>query len=144
MAEIAYTEEFNPIPKNFEQTRLEYEGIEGYQVHANATINPIAAIGQTLYTVPKNKTLFVTSAEVSGFDFNYIYFGNQESIGGAVYTQFIYLLGAGPGTNCCVANSISFPMPIKCREGTIIRMHPNGAGGSAHASFTGFLIDKVI
>lgn len=141
MAEIPYTEQFNPSPKDFVQSRMEYEGIEGEQICEQYSFHPIGGMGQTIYEVPANKTLFITSAFVSAYNCNYVYFGNQESVGGAVYTVICYVVC---GANVTSNQAISFPMPIKCREGTIIRIHPNGAGGLASAGFHGFLIDKII
>lgn len=85
----------------------------------------------TLYSVPANKILFVTSAFVN-------------AVGADSSGNFIRLFGSTGGTNLILqaqagSNSLSFPMPLKVMNGSVLQY--NVTAGHTSVGITGFLED---
>jgi len=94
----------------------------------------------SMYEVPANFTLFITSASLT-----------QSSTGGAEVKMFI---GEDSGLRnflaCRLAQagenavSNSFPMPLRVNSGENVRIRASGAGNTAFGTFQGFLLPKKI
>jgi len=99
---------------------------------------------KTIFTVPKGKTLFITSA--------YLAIENHGAtstartavlVEAASFNEILSITAAGTSSN---AHSLNFTHPIKIEEEEIIQLVPDSGFASARAvaGFRGFLIAKRI
>lgn len=98
-----------------------------------------------MYTVPANRVLFITSAQLSG---------ESGTITSAQAPSGINILLAGVSNfilhlditrnNRTATAAASFPMPIKVEAGIAVRLTPIGSAAGIVGSFQGFEIDKPI
>lgn len=107
---------------------------------------------RTIYEVPDNKTLFITSCYITGAELaNASTHGNLTiSVSSGGFAEETNLLaikidhtaGQHGGANTA---SLSFPMPIRFVSGAIIKLIESGmTTPSMRAGFTAFLLDKKI
>lgn len=107
--------------------------------------NRIASGDTTLYTVPENKTLYITNAYCSiscnsgapSFRKVIIFIDSLNGENAQIITSYIY----GGGTNN--TNQLSYSMPIKVESGSIIVLD-TGSNSSVSGGFVGFLVAKKV
>lgn len=135
-------------PEDFIPTKAEWSA-DGNRELIYRSLNNSSSVGASvLFTVPKGKTLFITSAYVSGSTLptTTASFGSSWVAINIDGSSVPILEVTLPRTNSGVANndslagssSLSYPMPIKANENQQIRLQSNGnlrkAGG-----FQGYL-----
>ena len=108
----------------------------------------------TLYTVPDNRTLYITSAFFTLAVLNgNTGFGNsiglQITTGGgnvAILNVAASTTSAAEDVSLVSNNSVSYPMPLEVNSGSVVRILKVQGNNKQHASagFQGFEIDKRI
>lgn len=131
-----------PLPKEFVKTWAEWASDKKIQVRRSGSgVNSF-----TLFTVPKNQTLFVTNAFLSM---------DGVAIVGVAPVASIDIAGQGGSllrhdatTNRAqdVHMTTSFPMPVKVNEGEGLRaiVSPGSNTFRVTAGIMGFLVDKLV
>ena len=117
--------------KEYSKTWVEWAADNFEQV----IINSAAVHGTTIFTVPVNKILYITSAYVTGrgvavgsIQIGYLVSGGITNISNAQW-------GAGSGGQAFP----SFPMPLKIESKTEIKIYVSGAN-SWNVGLQGFLV----
>jgi len=142
MGEVAYKpakpiKEIYPggtlMPAKFMPSYYEWLAAKGEQVvlGTNAT-----AATKTVYTVPADHTLFITSTWMSCR-----YSGAADNTGSLYYGYYEILqtITINGNSTMGVANSVSYPSPVKLLPGTILTM-TSGIGMQTYTGFAGFLV----
>ena len=136
MAEIAYKpiEKLSKIytggtltPPKFMPTLYEWLSSKGKQIFLQSGSNVNGFY--TLFTVPENKILYITSAFIN-------------AVGADSTTNYIRIKGSSYGEKVIAQaiagnSSVSFSIPLKILSGVVIEFNVNG--GHTSAGFAGFL-----
>jgi len=106
------------------------------------------AVEQTIYTVPDNKTLYITNASISGgwagdTGGEHCKLAIQNVAAELIIVDIFPKEGLGAGSNDSAVNSQSFNIPIKLEAGEKLR-HDNASNSASSVIVIGFLVDKKI
>ena len=133
-------------PIQFVKSWMEWAAINLDQVieAGSATIGGTS----TFYTVPKNKTLYITSfvhsSEIigggAGTDTSTLQIDQASFSGNGRFSSHIHVKAAADH----VTTASGFPMPLKVEEKGVIQILNTSNNVITSAAFTGFLIDKKI
>lgn len=131
-SDVPLTEDILRKPVEFVRSWIEWTSENRQQIIRTA-FSP-----GTLFTVPDNNTLWITSAYVSA---------NNSTVGDQAVTLSItnnFQILRMRIQNTADSNSLSssFPMPIKVEEGQVIALSSNATNSTA--GFTGFIVPKQI
>ncbi len=125
-------------PSEFSATFMEWASDNIEQVFKQGTA---AGASATLYTVPDNFTLFITSAWVSVSCIT----GNPADRSGTIlFNNSLRIIDTSiyPG-NTVNSNTLSFPMPLKINTKAVIEIL-SSANSRSRGGFQGFLLPKKI
>jgi len=129
-SDVPLTEDILKKKVEFVKSWLEWASENRRQILVDAA----SANGSTsLFVVPENETLFITSAWVANTA------SDETSLRVRGNNPVLILLRCFTGSN-----SISYPMPIKIESGTEIFSLTTGAANAGSAGFQGFVIPKLI
>lgn len=95
--------------------------------------------GTNFFTVPANKTLYLSSAFAAGSGTSAGALNLRYLVTGALSTILACVWPAGGSGN----NSLSFPMPLKIKDGESLEIGHNNAVQFV-LGFQGFIVDKRI
>lgn len=106
--------------------------------------------GATIFTVPKNQALYITSCWITGsinppIGAEFARGGLQIRGGGVNGLRHMIRVHVGAITGQNQSNSLSFNMPVKLEEGQSVLISNDGDdAGRFSGGFVGFLVDKRI
>ena len=140
--EVSLTKDILKKSIEFVKDWKEFQSLEGEQIFRSAR-DEIGATSKTLFTVPKNKTLFITNCFLSIDGLGNIATSTRISI---TENDFDLLVINQSGVaearvNNCLATS--YPMPIKVNENETVKLIV-GSIHEASGGFVGFLLSKKI
>lgn len=142
-------EDYPETPRANFPTFVEWAAENAEQIIKSAFVMS-GSSSSTLYTVPKNKTLYITSAHICLG----IREGNNAISSGQgleIYPDNLALLSFLPeitnGVNSGAlisSNSVSYPMPLKVEAGKAVRIIKQTNNCDVAAGFQGFLLNSNI
>jgi len=130
--------------KEYSQTWLEFAAQKYQQILERASSTSAAV---TIYSVPANSTLFITSANLAwAADTSGTFAsGIIKIVSGSSSAQIILDCHGLSGSGfLSLSVSGSYPMPLKVSSGTTIELTGGSVGSASRGSIQGFLVPFIV